>query len=423
VSSVHSGLAGGVPWSALPELPPELRALFACAETVLVPSRVSDLPPLLERCPSADRLCDAAIHHGMLGNLHKLAVLDSIVYVDPALKTRLSETQRAAILRALRQTRELLRILDLLEAGGVEAMPFKGPAWAQSLYGDIAMRTWSDLDLLVSHADVSTARVSLLNQGFVDANAFNSEIAKRGKGSLGQIALRHEEANVHLELHWAITVGISARSLSPGSMFSGAGDLELLGKTVMFPSKTDQLLITCMEGTRDRWNKVEKLLGLGVLIERLSPEDWYEVLAAARAAGCLRRVCVGVAHVCRVLGIETIPRVAEVMRSDWLGRYCEASLKLSRFSSCTAVGSREDLEQLIWNLSTEDRLVASVGHGLRRLFQPGPGDWASYSLPKGLRWLYGPLRPVRLALKWSRRLLLGNLEVRRETSGRNQGSV
>ena len=33
------------------------------------------------------------------------------------------------------------------------------------------------------------------------------------------------------------------------------------------------------------------------------------------------------------------------------------------------------------------------------LLVPGQEDWASYSLPSWLNWLYYPLRPVRLLAK------------------------
>ena len=47
-------------------------------------------------------------------------------------------------------TEELLSLLDLLATHGVRAIPFKGPALAASVYGNIALRQFCDLDLNVS---------------------------------------------------------------------------------------------------------------------------------------------------------------------------------------------------------------------------------------------------------------------------------
>ena len=46
-------------------------------------------------------------------------------------------------------TRELARIMACLENHSVDAIPYKGPALAQAIYGDVAMRQFSDLDILI----------------------------------------------------------------------------------------------------------------------------------------------------------------------------------------------------------------------------------------------------------------------------------
>src|SRR6266545_745263 len=63
-------------------------------------------------------------------------------------------------------TEELLRLLDLLATHGVRAIPFKGPALAASLYGNIALRRFCDLDLLVHTNEVSKARDLLISEGY-----------------------------------------------------------------------------------------------------------------------------------------------------------------------------------------------------------------------------------------------------------------
>ena len=51
--------------------------------------------------------------------------------------------------RALWLTLELLNIHRHLQARGLEVLPYKGPVLAEALYGNVALRQFSDLDLLV----------------------------------------------------------------------------------------------------------------------------------------------------------------------------------------------------------------------------------------------------------------------------------
>ncbi len=318
---------------------------------------------------------------------------------------RLSELQRAAVLRNMRQTAVMLKILDRLDAAGVSALPVKGPVWAQLLYGDLALRAWSDLDLLVGRAQVVTAHEVLLDSGFVDCGAFNKRSVRPRWGSTGQIALSSGEFGVVVDLHWDMTVSVSRRGLAFEPVLARAGTVDLLGRLVSCPGKQDVLLMTCLEGTRDLWNTVARLLDLAVQIDRMPTDEWVPLLSAARAASCERRVLVAVAHVCGVLDLEMPHPVAERVDGD---RGMGTLLRLLQPVRLTGA-LPEDLEgRLVITRShawVEDRRLDRVRFVAARLFAPTPEDWETFSLPPLLEWLYYPLRLARLGVKWCKRLL------------------
>ncbi len=72
---------------------------------------------------------------------------------------------RAHTIRNFELTKELLEILSLLEKSDVDALAFKGPVLAQQLYGDLALREFGDLDILVSPSDAWTVIELLSAQG------------------------------------------------------------------------------------------------------------------------------------------------------------------------------------------------------------------------------------------------------------------
>jgi len=67
--------------------------------------------------------------------------------------------------RNLLLTRKTLKDFKLLESNGILAIPFKGPVLASSLYGNLALRTFSDLDILVVKKDIMKAKDVLLSSG------------------------------------------------------------------------------------------------------------------------------------------------------------------------------------------------------------------------------------------------------------------
>lgn len=402
---MKSGRTAHPAWSKSSDLTPELRVLVACARSVLGVGSAEEMQVAVDACESVDRLCDVALRHNMLGNLHRAMLTKRVAAAEPHLAGRLEELQRAATLRSLQQATRLLQIIDVLGAADIQVLPYKGPVWAQRLYGDVALRTWSDLDLLVSHSDVFAARSVLLTEGFVDSNPFNERIAGRSRGGLGQIALHSSDARAQVDLHWEVKVGISSRSLNTDLVFSRQVNFELLNKRVGCPSDADQFLMMCLEWTRDRWDGIEKMLALGVQIDRTAPEEWLERLHEAQEIGCLRRACIGVSHVCSVFGLERVPEVENVMSSDMVARGFARTLRLRAQPGGSKMGPAQELAGLAWGFATEDNIGACIEHMLRLVFQPGPEDWVRLPLPYRLEWLHYPLRPLRLMSKWAYRLL------------------
>src|SRR2546430_3203484 len=62
---------------------------------------------------------------------------------------------------------ELLEILDLFTEQGIRALPYKGPVLAAIEYGNLAARTFCDLDILVRKEDATRARDLLVARGYV----------------------------------------------------------------------------------------------------------------------------------------------------------------------------------------------------------------------------------------------------------------
>ena len=394
-------------WDEGASLSCELRALLACARWVLDRDRRPEALVALEACADVDRLCKTAVTHGMLGHLQRLVAGGGAASDTSGLAGRLGELQRVSAQRALRQTGSLLRVLERLREAGVTAMPLKGPAWAERLYGDVTLRTWEDLDVLVPHDQVLRARKALLAEGFIDAGPFNARLASTETGGWGQIAFTAGGPGVQLEIHWEVTAGFSVSSLRPESLFARAVSMRLLDREVLTPHPVDLMLITCLNGARDRWNAVERMLGLALQVRNTDPAEWPRVLATARETGCRRRVATAVGHICRVFALPVPSDVAQALARDALGRALVRSLRPDTLDRTLTGSPLRHLGLLRWRFATEDSLAAGLGHAALRFFRPGPEDWRSLRLPAAMRWLYYPLRPARLGFKWVGRLLPG----------------
>ena len=110
-----------------------------------------------------DALVRLARPHGMLPLVAD--ALGEAGVAPPAVRAALERALRDNLRRNVFLTAELFKLLALLEARGVPAVPYKGPALAALLYGNVGLRQFGDLDVLVRARDLGRAKELLLASG------------------------------------------------------------------------------------------------------------------------------------------------------------------------------------------------------------------------------------------------------------------
>src|SRR5206468_4850779 len=93
------------------------------------------------------------------------------------------------------------RLLDALAAAGIDALAYKGPALAMRAYGELGMRAFVDLDLLVRPDDVPRAIEALSAAGYAAALALSRAQERCFRRVDGDYPLVHRETGVLVELH------------------------------------------------------------------------------------------------------------------------------------------------------------------------------------------------------------------------------
>lgn len=348
-------------------------------------------------------LIEQAGHEGLLGLLAARLTEARPSGVPQEAMAELERLRRLSAQRALRMTGQLVRILEMFEQHGIEALPVKGPVLAQDLYGDPTVRMSCDLDILVRPGDAAAARRLLLANGFEDEGRYNERFLRRGGGREGEVHLRRRDGEPMVDLHWRLTVGRSAREITADRLLAAARTIRVLDREVRAPGDADQLLLTALHGSRHEWRPLELRLAVAVQVARLPDGAWPELCGTARELGCLRRVLVGVAHACRPFPVA-VP--AEVLRGLAHDQVAPGYARYLRGAAGGGGGGRrrplDHLATLWWRVRSEDRGRDALDHLVRRSLLPGPEDWDAVPLPERLEWLYWPLRPARLLAKYAR---------------------
>jgi hypothetical protein len=295
----------------------------------------------------------------------------------------------AAAADALRLAGELLRVLDRLAAGGIQAIPFKGPLLAWQLYGSCALRQFSDLDCLIRRGDVRLAAEILCGLGY-RAPACTPAQAQALFGH-GCTLVLSREGGVWLELHWAVTGAAFPVDLEYDQMWERVQPVVFQGRSVLCLAPEDLLTVLCIHGAKHAWGRLRWVADVAELLRREPGLNWDALIRRAERSGHRRILRWGLAVAGALLDAPLPESVRQWIGCDpavgSLARAAEAALFDPTHPACRTVAlslrAREG-----WRAKAMLLRGAAVA--------VGPADWQAVSLPDRLFWLYYAIRPVRL---------------------------
>src|SRR5262249_9559360 len=125
---------------------PELRLLLYCARMYLEAREANQIKSLVSKDIEWTYLVRIARAHAVMPLLYRTLLSTCPDAVPNEILEQLRDHFYANAGRNLFLTKELLKLLHLFEANKIAAIPYKGPVLATSIYGNLALREFGDLD-------------------------------------------------------------------------------------------------------------------------------------------------------------------------------------------------------------------------------------------------------------------------------------
>src|SRR5271166_1832923 len=148
-------------------------------------------------------LFDLATRHGVQPLLYQ-ALLNFKGEIAPEYFAALTQQYQTNLHKSLILSRELIQIVDALCSLGIDVMPYKGLALAETIYGDIALRQTGDMDLLIHAADLQRVREVVGELGYTPHVAL-SEAQERAYLKSGyECAFDGRAGRNLLEVQWSV---------------------------------------------------------------------------------------------------------------------------------------------------------------------------------------------------------------------------
>ncbi len=395
-------------------LPPEIRLLFFCLSVRQDEESQREADELLQSDLDWRALLDTALNQSVGSLLYYNLQAKGIQPPQADLMAQLKKTYFHTAGRNTLYRAGLKEILEAFGEANIGVIVLKGAALNESIYPNPALRSMTDVDLLVRETDLQGAYETLQEIGYVQRHSISLEALKKEFH-----ALRYpfeKSSRPLVDLHWTIEASHRSVVVDPVELWMRAEPAIIAGVPSLILAPEDFLLHLCLHLSYHHKFAVagiRSLCDIAHIIQHFGPElDWRQVAQ--------RAVAWRVSHSVYLTLLLSRRLLCAAVPDDTLD-----SLKPGDFSNILVTASLERLLAGYWNREGElsynvlaemwaaDRFKDRVAIFLRRVFISPEAIAARYPVsPDSLRaYLWYPAwfaqEGVRL-VKYLGRMLSGN---------------
>jgi hypothetical protein len=387
------------------EAVPALELLLCCAGRQLDTGRSARVGELLEQRVDWDVLLSLADAHGLSPLLYWNLWRNFSQLIPPAVGKTIQDSFQSNARRNLLLVLELVDILRLLASKNIAVVPFKGPPLAEALYGNIALRQCSDLDLFIRPDDLAAGINTLVSEGYspvLQLSPPQQTAWVRSQYEYGLVS----PSGALIEFQWAIVPRYFSLPLGTEQLWQGLRTIRIGGLDVLTLSPENLLLVLCIHGGKHRWNTLVWLSDIAEIIQLHADLDWDYAVRQARVHRAERMLLLGLSLTHTVFGTALPENISVRLTED------KSVVRLNRQVCQTLIRGSEpgELAAHVFLIRTRERWIDKIRYILRFTLSPTSVEWSLVRLPKIFSPLYSALRITRgflkagtLARRWARK--------------------
>ncbi|MFB2919730.1 nucleotidyltransferase family protein [Aerosakkonema funiforme] len=387
---------------------PEIELLLICACTSMDSEKAERLKALLQEEIEWENLLQMATQHKVIPLLY--CNLNTICpeAVPQNILDRLQKNYYTDARRNLFLSGELVRLLQLFESQEILALPFKGPILAASAYGNLSLRQFCDLDILIREKDIEKAKALFLSQGY-KMKIERIEVTPQQEAAFvrsqnihhfvreAAYPFIHEQKKILVELHWGIVPKYFSFPLDSEELWENLEQVSIASKSVPNLSPENALLMICGHGTKDCWRQLARICDVAELIRSYPLLDWTKLMQRAKILGGQRMLYLGLFLAKNLLGTTLPDSVYQKIKAD-----PEVEILATQVCDCLFCNTNESSKHgnvTRFHLRAKENLADKLKYFLLITITPTTTDWLLLPLAKFPAFIYYLMRPIRLGGK------------------------
>ena len=380
----------------------EVQLVLSCSRTLIFPETDTLIKDLLQRDLNWSYIIQKSQLNGVTPLVCHNLLRSYSQYLPSEIFHNLKEFYNSHAQKNLLATMELLRIIRHLESNGVAVLPFKGPLLALQAYGNVSLRQFCDLDILVREKDFRKAIELLLSLEYrlITSASWlqkrNTPISRKKDYSLVS-----KDGNVRVELHWKFSGGHFNLPLNMRLLWHQLERVEVGGLQVRNLPLAELLLYLTMHASRHGWVRLAWICDIAELIRINEDIDWLAEIERAKLLGSQRNLSLGLYLAYDLVGAALPEEVIQRIERDKIVRQLASEMRGLLFRDMDRTFSISYFHD--YHLKVKERFRDRMRLRLHYYYRyirlaitPTSKDSTLIPLPRSLTLLHYITRPIRL---------------------------
>lgn len=378
---------------------PEDELLLSCARTNVNPEIKDKILSLVQEDIDWEYLVGMASRHRLMPLLyHNLnSICPEMVPED--ILGQLKDNFHGNVRKNLLMTGELIKVLNLLESEGITAVPYKGPVLASMAYGNIGLRQFGDIDILINKSDALNVKDIIVSEGdyelYLPINVEDSIYLKLDS----EYRFINKNTGTKVEINWSFEGLFFSFQTNPSFLFDNLEIFNINGLNFYTFSLVNQLLMICIHCAKHDWNHLLWLCDISEFIKINKNINWSEIMEKAEKLGVKRILLINFFLARDIFGLELPDEILSYLASDSSLNNISFQIKKNIFYRQKSVNI---FEKFFLDLRKRDKLIYGIKDSINGLTRASYKDFQYISLPEFLFPLYYLIRPILLLKRYGK---------------------
>jgi len=268
-------------------------------------------------------------------------------------------------------------------------------------YGDITLRQFGDLDILIKKEDRSKMMALLIGEHYIPEINLLKETEETFFDCVNVIGLHKASTGVRVEIHWELLPKNYAIDWEEDALWASKNSVPINNIPTPVLSLEPLLLYLCAHGAKHLFERLEWVCDIDRSIRSNPDIDWQSLVHEAKSLGIKRMLFLGLALSQHFFKLDLPEQIIKQIEEDKALPSLIAKVIEVNFSQTSKKGKSYSSFGLLWSM--RENLSDQLRFAWRGLFAPKFDDFLFIQLPKHLAFLYPLVRPYRLLTKYFKR--------------------